>query len=387
MKRALVPLVALCFLVVIALLPIPIPPYLDFQVIYHADLGLLRGISIYDHAGQVNMIAALADVLPTQVYVLPFPYPPWYALVTLPLALLPITVAARLWFGLNLLMLFASIWLLTNDWEPRWRLASFLLALFFWPILGSLFIGQYSFPILLGAALFGYAQQNQKAGLTALAAALLTFKPHLGLLVLLVGLIHLFFRRDGFGRRALIATVIVGIFLFGIGFLASPLWPLDYFHSLAGFKDVSQCHQCNNVAMKMAALFGEGFNLAVGFAVVLLALLIGWLIWQRHAWLLQPYLLTASTVTITLLASPYLQNYDYILLLVPIFVMASNARHFEWAFVAGAYVLPLLGLAIFGLAGEVSLILSALIVFVLLAGKVYQLDVSQRAAYNPTTIK
>ena len=385
MKRFFILLFVFCVLVVLALLPLPIPPYLDFQVIYHADMGLMRGISIYDHAGQVNMIAQLANVLPEQVYVLPFPYPPWYALATLPLALLPITIAARLWFGLNLLMLFASIWLLTDGWEPRRRLASFLVALFFWPILGSLFIGQYGFPILLGTALFGYGLQNQKVGLTTIAAALLTFKPHLGILILLVGLIYLFFRRNKFGRRALIAIFIIGVFLFAAGFLASPLWPLDYIHSLMGFKDVSQCHQCNNVSMKLAGLFGGGFSLAVWFAAVLFVLMIGWLIWQKRALMAQPYLLAASTVIVTLLVSPYLQNYDYILLLVPLFVLAGPAIKFDWFFLTSAYILPLLGLGVLEESGEISLDLSALIILILMARMTHQLDVSQRAAYNPNT--
>ena len=65
MKIALILLFcSILFLVAVALLPLPLPPYLDFQVIYHADLGLLRGISIYDHAGQVNMIAGLAKMRP-----------------------------------------------------------------------------------------------------------------------------------------------------------------------------------------------------------------------------------------------------------------------------------------------------------------------------------
>src|SRR5512146_2442289 len=71
---------------VLAVLPLPLPAYLDFQVLYQANMGLLRGIALYDHAGQVNMIAQLAQVQPEQVYILPFPYPPWYALSTLWLA-------------------------------------------------------------------------------------------------------------------------------------------------------------------------------------------------------------------------------------------------------------------------------------------------------------
>lgn len=75
------------FCLLIAFLPLPLPPYLDFQVLYHADLGLLQGIPLYDRAGQAEMIANLAGVTPDHVFVLPFPYPPWYALSTIFLAL------------------------------------------------------------------------------------------------------------------------------------------------------------------------------------------------------------------------------------------------------------------------------------------------------------
>ena len=88
MKIALIVLFALAFLFVFAVLPFPLNPYWDFQVIYHADLGWLHGIPVYDHTGQVNMIARMAEVSPDQVFVLPFPYPPWYALSTFWLAFL-----------------------------------------------------------------------------------------------------------------------------------------------------------------------------------------------------------------------------------------------------------------------------------------------------------
>ncbi len=137
--------------------------------------------------------------------------------------------------------------------------------------------------------------------------------------------------------------------------------------------------------MKLAGLFGSGFSLAIWFAIVFFILLVGWLIWQRQALRQQPYLLVASVVTVTLLVSPYLQNYDYILLLIPLFTLASSAHFLEWLFLACAYILPLLGLGIFGVPGEISLDVSALIIFALLARMARQLDVSQRAAYNPLT--
>ena len=52
MKMAIAVL-ALLFVVATAAL-VPVRPYMDFQVLFHADMGLLRGIPLYDHAGQVG---------------------------------------------------------------------------------------------------------------------------------------------------------------------------------------------------------------------------------------------------------------------------------------------------------------------------------------------
>jgi hypothetical protein len=201
--------------------------------------------------------------------------------------------------------------------------------------------------------------------LTALAAALLTFKPHLGGLIILITLAYLLRRRDVFGRRALIAVVAAGILLFAIGFLASPLWPLDYFHSLAGFKDVSQCHQCNSAPMALATLQGGGLNQAVWFAAIALILLAGWLVWQWRLLAQNPDRLISVGVLVTLLVSPYLQNYDYVLLLVPLFVLARDAHQLDWLWVSLAYVMPFLGLGLLGTNGDFSLILSAIILLFL----------------------
>src|SRR5512146_1939721 len=105
MRGILAAVGALLFLGALAVIPVvPVQPYLDFQVLYQTNMGLLRGIPVYDHAGQVQMIAQLAGVTPQQVHLLPFPYPPWYALFTVWLAWLPISTGARVWFGINLLL-------------------------------------------------------------------------------------------------------------------------------------------------------------------------------------------------------------------------------------------------------------------------------------------
>lgn len=389
MKIVIVFILTLIFLLVIVLLPLPIPAYLDFQVIYHANMGLLRGISVYDHAGQVNMIAGLAHVRPAQVYVLPFPYPPWYALSTLWLALLSIGMAARAWFGLNLLMLFASVLLLTEDWEPLERLAACCAGIFFIPMLGTLVVGQYVLPILLGASLWIYALRHENAWLTALAAILLTFKPHLGGILILFGLLYLFNRRDDYGRRALSRVGLSGVLLFGIGFLADPVWPLNYLHSLLAFGQdagVASCGLCASLPVALVDLITGGGNLSLALLIGLLIFLalLAWWGFTRRMILQNPIWLTVAAILIVLLSSPYLLNYDFLLLLVPIFLLAGESKKaFEWVLVVVSYLVPLVAFVVLGRQGNALYSVSTLILLVLVFYHTRRLDVSPDAAYNP----
>ncbi len=259
-------------LIVAAASAVPLNPYLDFQVLFHANMGLLRGIALYDHAAQVDMIARIAAVPAAQVYVLPFPYPPWYALSTIWLAWLPVNIAVRVWFGLNLLMLLISSILLTSG-QPFMRRALLALAVVFWlPALGSLFVGQYVFPVLLGAALMVHALKVEKPALAALAAALLTFKPHLGLAIILAVILLFLSRRDQFSRRAALGLLAAAAVLFGLGFLASANWPIEYGASLLAFRGlhgVPECTQCVSLPMMIARLADGGLTMAAWIALAL----------------------------------------------------------------------------------------------------------------------
>jgi hypothetical protein len=359
--KALLIVLAVAIMVAAAAL-LPVRPYLDFQVIFHADLGLLRGIGLYDHAGQAAMVADLAHVNPDQVFVLPFPYPPWYALSTLWLALLPIDVASRAWFGLSLFMLVISVWLMAQETSGPRRIAAFVVALFWLPVLGSLFVGQYGFPVLLGATMMIYALRRERPELTALAAVLLTFKPHLGAGILILVVAYLWSRRGAFGRHALIAILLAAALLFAVGFLASPIWPLDYLHSLSGFRDVSQCHQCVSPSMAAVGLFGGGLDQAIWVSAVIGVVLLLVIVMQ-WSWLSStPQNIVVGGVLATLLISPYLQNYDYLLLLVPLLMLVRSARGWAWFWIALAFLLPLVSLGLFGTAGNVALVGSAFVV-------------------------
>ena len=154
-----------------------------------------------------------SGIPPDKFFLARFPYPPWYALSTFYLGLMPAQHAGALWFELNLVMLFLSVWFLTDGWNGRLRLISFPLALFFLPVLGALSVGQYDFPVLLGTSLLIYSLRKENVALTTLGAVLLTFKPHIGALILLSVLGWLIVSRSDYGRRATRSIVMSGVFL------------------------------------------------------------------------------------------------------------------------------------------------------------------------------
>ena len=375
----------LLLLGVLVILPIKVPAYLDFQVLYQSNMGLLRGVALYDHAGLVNLIADLAQVTPEQVRVLPFPYPPWYALVTLWLAWLPIGAAARVWFGISLVLLVVSTWLLSEGWPPIKRLAAAVLAVFCAPVLGSLAVGQYGFPVLLGCALMIHALRHASVRATACAAALLTFKPHLGGLILLAVLVHLWQRKDGYGRRAMIAIAGTGVLLFAIGFLADRAWPVNYVRSLLGYqqdRDVASCAICAGLPAQVGRWLGlSGITGAfvVGIAI-LCVLTAAWLLTRRRA-LHDPEMLISVAALVVLLSGAYLLKYDFILLLVPLAVLAGKPhRAGGWVLLAVIFALPLLTLLLSRTQGDLVLAACAAMLLVMLYRAKPLLDVSRAGA-------
>ncbi len=376
MKRIAI-ILLFSFLLVIILfaiavyIPIPLNPYLDFQVLHRADRGILHGIPLYDQARQAQRVAEELGVSVDKVLVLPFPYPPWYAVFTLPLALLSIDVAVRMWFLLNIAMLLASVWLLTDGWEPRKRLYSFIAAFLFLPIFGALIVGQYVFPTILGMALIVYALKHQNVGLLALGMAFTTFKPHIGIFLLLAVMVHLLLRRDEFGRRAFWWTILTGVFLFLVGFIADRAWVITYPQSLFNFKNVSECEICVSLPLTVGRLFGLGFDHSAPVAGVLLLALIALFIGSRYR--LGDEAFVAFFVCIPLLVDPYLLNYDFAFALVPLFYLAGSAKSkMDWLWIALIFFLPWVGLILLERSGNLLLLVCVLAIFSIVLTRLYK---------------
>jgi hypothetical protein len=362
----------------------------DFLAIYDADLRLLQQIKPYDYQSQIRSMAEHADTSAENIYVPQFPYPPWYALSTFYLGLLPIQSAATLWFEINLVMLFLTVWFLSADWHPRLRLFSFLAPFFFIPIIGTLGVGQYDFPVLLGSAILIYAIRHKRLALISIGAALLTFKPHVGIPIFIAVLLYFFLLRDLFSRRALV-WIFGGIAsLCVIGLIADPLWMIDYPLSFLTYQtgaDIASCAACDSLPSWLAGhLISNPALSQMTLIGALLFVVLIFLFGLIHSRLLKSadYLLNIS-ILIDLLANPHLYNYDFILLLIPFALLAEESRSwFERIGLIILYLFPFFAIVRFGRTiGDPTLLfvtlLLALLVFIH-ARKFPPLDVSPHAA-------
>jgi hypothetical protein len=336
----------------------------------------------------MEALARSTVIPPSDRFFMPrFPYPPWYMLSTFYLGLMSIQSAGALWFEINLVMLFLSVWFLTDGWNGRLRLVSFALALFFLPVIGALAVGQYDFPVLLGTSLLIYSIRKENVALTTLGAVLLTFKPHVGGLILLSVLGWLIVSRSNFGQSAMRSIVIAGIGLAIISLIADPLWFINYPKMLLGYQDegnVSSCSECSSVPMWISRwLFNSSLKQAALIAIALLVALVILFWLTRKSLLKSPELLVTSALLITLLASPYLYNYDFILLLVPFAVLVSMKGIAPKIIVVLSYLIPSFAIILYSRDGNITLnAATILIAFVVYFHARTQVDVHAPAPYN-----
>ena len=122
-----------------------------------------------------------------------FNYPPHFSVVALALAVLPYRAAATVWLGINVFCIVASAAVLTCELAPRSLRIGFLVyaaivgfALTSYAAGYSLFYGQTSLLILLGACLVLRGYTHRRAMSLGIGLVLLSLKPNIGLLPSLV---------------------------------------------------------------------------------------------------------------------------------------------------------------------------------------------------------
>ena len=392
MKHPVIILPAAFLLIIIMVtvavyIPNSLPVGSDFSALYNADLALVNGIHVYDIPNMEALALSKSNVPADHFFMPRFPYPPWYMLGTFYLGLLPARIAGALWFQLNLVMLFLSVWFLTDGWNGRLRLVAFPLALFFLPVLGALSVGQYDFPVLLGTSLLIYSLRKENIALTTLGAVLLTFKPHIGALILLSVLGWLIVSRSNYGRRAMRSTILAGVAMSIASLIADPLWFINYPKMLLNYQgegNVTTCSECASVPVWTSRwLFDGSLKQASVIALILLITLV-FLFWLNRKLIMKsPEVLVTSALLITLLVSPYLYNYDFILLLIPFAVLGAFGN-IEKIVVILSYLIPSLAILFYGRGGNITLNIVTIILTFLLYWRTWHagIDFTSPASYN-----
>jgi hypothetical protein len=268
--------------------------------------------------------------IPNQVYVYPLPLAFFFA----PLGLIPLHQSYILWVTLSQGMILASLFLLCAP--PRERNVRLLFLpllaglILFRPTTLALVTGQLSACLLFLLACICVLWTKGKWVWGGLILSALMLKPNLGAPLLLMLVAWLFARKK---HRALLALFLGGLFLFGLGMLKDPAWPLEYIG--IGSSKLTHDFGFSPTVWGLASLacrFQQPCTLAAGGAgAALLALTAIWLLVRRRGDM-TPLTALSLAIPVTLLVTPYTWTYDQLLLLLPVaaitFSLGSRKRGF-----------------------------------------------------------
>ena len=292
----------------------------DFINFYAASDLALHGrlVDAYD-IGRME-VAQQAIVPAAQGQVVPWQYPPTFALLVLPLASLPYGVAFVL-FMIATAALY--LWLIHAILPDRRAVVA---ALAFTAVLVNGLGGQNGFlsAALLGGGLIFLESRPVAAGVLL---GLLTYKPHLGLLVPFV------LATGGYWRS--IAAAMVTAMLFAL--LAWLAFGTDSWQAFWHLLPVAGDYLRSGVLPwdKMASVFaaarllGASVSVATSLhamvAVVAAALcLVAW--WRAGSFAPR----VALAITGTVLVVPALYDYDLVLLAIPMAILAAEGMRADW---------------------------------------------------------
>ena len=242
-------------------------------------------------------------------------YPPTYLVVALPTALIPYRWSLLIWLAATLTAYCLVIWAIVPDPDALW------IALAFPGTALNALAGQNGFltTALFGAGLLLLRKKPIRAGVMF---GLLTFKPQLGLLVPLVLIATRRWRAIAAAAFTAIAFAAVSLMMFGVGTWAAFLHGLPESSRLLnngqmGWGKIQSVYG----GLRLLGL-GSGPAYSVQVIVALVCATIAVIVWRAHR---VPFDIKAAVlVTATLLVTPYVVDYDFVLLALPIAWMARD---------------------------------------------------------------
>ncbi len=312
----------------------------DFITFYTASEMAISGrlADAYD-VGRFG--AAERAVVPALATVFPWQYPPSFALLVAPLSILPYTAAFLVFIGATVAL---YLWLIHAILPDRRALIA---ALAFTASFVDALGGQNGFlsTALLGAGLLLLGSRPVVAGVLL---GLLTYKPHLGILVpflLLAG---------GYWRSiaSAVATALVLALAAGLAF-GFESWIAFWQHlpvASTYLREGALPWDKMTSFFAAARLLGaDEISAGILHGVVALAVaVLSILAWRRRG---EHDLRVALAVTAATLVSPFIYDYDLVLLAIPIAILAKDGLRGGWmpglrTILVIAWVAPMLGVAL-----------------------------------------
>ena len=275
-----------------------------------------------------------------------FHYPPIYLLLIFPLALLPYAWSLLVWTTVTFAGYLTVMWTIDAERDALW------LAIAFPGALVNLTNGQNGFLTLglLGAALLTLERRPLVAGVMF---GLMAYKPQYGLLV------PVFLIATGRWRAILAAAVTVALLAaLSLAIFGAQTWQA-FFTSITFTRHVvleqgGSGFEKLQSAFAAARLWGFGVTTAYvvqGIVSLITALAVIW-IWLRTT---KFDLQAAALATGVLLTTPYMMDYDLVLLAMPIAWLALEGRRsgfmpWEKSLLAFVWLLPLFARSLAGYA-------------------------------------
>jgi alpha-1,2-mannosyltransferase len=295
-----------------------------------------------------------------------FHYPPIYLLLILPLALLPYAWCLLAWTVATFAAYLTVMWKIDPERDSLW------LAIAFPGALVNLTNGQNGFLTLalLAAALLTLERRPILAGVMF---GLMSYKPQYGLLV------PIFLLATHRWRAVAAASVtVVALAALSLMFFGAQTWQA-FFSSITFTRHVV-LEQGGSGFEKLQSAFAAarlwGFSVATAYvfqaAISLTAAVTAIWIWRRTS---KFDLHAAALATAVLLTTPYMMDYDLVILALPIAWLALEGRRsgflpWEKSLLAFVWLLPLFARS---LAGHAMIPIAPLAMLLLLA------DIARRA--------
>ena len=316
------------------------PLGVDFLCYWTASILALRGEGAAAYDPQT--LHALQHARFPDAGALPFFYPPTYLLVCLPLALTPYLASLAVWLAATGAAYWRALRRMLGDLPGR-----SLPVLAFPAVLVNAGHGQNGF---LTTALFaaGVIWLRSRPILAGAALGALVIKPHLGLLIPLV-------LAAGGRWRVLLAAAATAAGLIAVSWavFGTQAWAA-YFGSIAAAREVVESGALDPAKLQSAFAALRVWNAPpplayAAQAVVTLAatVAVAWFAWRRPG----SEAVGPALAAATLLVSPYLLDYDLLLLAIPLawaFMRGRAGGFLPWeklALLAG-FVLPLVSRAL-----------------------------------------